>query len=83
MDNMNQSTKLESLVKRMVNTLQINIIYNKHIEIFKIDTIDNIINKIDEMSLKIKSKNNINIELEKIKLENENLKLKLELIKAS
>ena len=95
MDNMNEAINLETKIKKLTKSLNINIVYNNHIEIFKIDNnnLQNIIKKIDELSLTIINKNsiiiednNIIIEKEKTKqleLENENLKLKLELFKLS
>ena len=89
MDNMNEAINLETKIKKLTKSLNINIIYNNHVEIFEVDNnnLQNIIKKIDELSLKIINKNNNNniiIEKAKIKqleLENENLKLKLELSK--
>ena len=95
MDNMNKAINLETKIKKLTKLLNINIVYNNHIEIFKIDNnnLQHIIKKIDELSLTIINNNsiiiednNIIIEKEKTKqleLENENLKLKLELFKLS
>jgi predicted GIY-YIG superfamily endonuclease len=95
MNNMNNAIKLENKIKKLVNTLNINIIYNKHKEIFKVDNnnLQNLIKKIDELSLKIiniKNNNNlesindniINLDIEKektkqLELEKEILELKL------
>jgi prophage antirepressor-like protein len=90
MNNINDAIKLEKKIKTLVKELNINIIYNTHVEIFKVDNnnLQNLIKKIDELSFKIinnKHKTNI-LETEKTKqleLENENLKLKLELFKLS
>jgi predicted GIY-YIG superfamily endonuclease len=77
MDTINESTALEKKIKKMVNYLHINIIYNKHIKIFQIDNIDNIINKFNELELKVKNtKSNSYLELE-----NQNLKLQIEVLK--
>jgi len=89
MYNMNEAIKLENKIKKLTKSLNINIVYNNHIEIFQVENnnIQNIIKKIDELSLKnINKNNNIIIEKEKTKqleLENENLKIKLELFKLS
>ena len=96
MENMNEAINLETKIKKLTKSLNINIVYNNHIEIFEVDNknLQNIIKKIDELSLTIINKNsiiieeNIIIELEKektkqLELENENLKLKLELLKLS
>ena len=86
---MNEAIKLENKIKKLTKSLNINIVYNNHIEIFQVENnnIQNIIKKIDELSLKnINKNNNIIIEKEKTKqleLENENLKIKLELFKLS
>jgi prophage antirepressor-like protein len=85
MNNMNNAIKLETKIKTLVKTLNINTVYNTHIEIFEIDNnnLQNIIEKIDGFSLKINKiiKNDVNFEL--LKLENENLKIKLEILKLS
>jgi len=54
-DSMNNSGKLENKIKNLTKELNINIIYNKHIEFFQIDNnnLSNMINKIDELALKI------------------------------
>ena len=101
MNNMNDAIKLENKIKTLVKTLKINTVYNTHIEIFEVDNnnLQNLIKKIDELSLKIiNTKNNKNLELineniknldiekektKQLELENENLKLKLELFKLS
>jgi cell shape-determining protein MreC len=99
MNNMNDAIKLENKIKTLIKTLKINTIYNTHVEIFEVDNnnLQNLIKKIDELSVKINKKNisnivdkdniiKLNIETVKIKqleLENENLKLKLELLKLS
>uniref|UniRef100_A0A6C0EF87 Bro-N domain-containing protein n=1 Tax=viral metagenome TaxID=1070528 RepID=A0A6C0EF87_9ZZZZ len=101
MNNMNEAIKLENKIKTLVKTLKINTVYNTHIEIFEVDNnnLQNLIKKIDELSLKIiNTKNNKNLELineniknldiekektKQLELENENLKLKLELFKLS
>jgi prophage antirepressor-like protein len=85
MNNMNEAIKLENKIKTLIKTLNINTVYNTHVEIFKVDNnnLQNLIKKIDELSFKIintKIKPNILLESEKTKqlaLENENLKLKL------
>jgi len=58
---MNDSGKLENKVKKLMKDIKINITYDKHIEFFQIENnnLPNIINKIDELSLKI-NKDNIN-----------------------
>uniref|UniRef100_A0A6C0ECL2 Bro-N domain-containing protein n=1 Tax=viral metagenome TaxID=1070528 RepID=A0A6C0ECL2_9ZZZZ len=91
MNNMNDAIKLENKIKTLVKILNINTVYNTHVEIFEVDynNLQILIKKIDELSLKIiNTKNNkiLDIETVKIKqleLENENLKLKLELLKFS
>ena len=88
MGNMNEAINLENKIKKLTKSLNYNIIYNNHIEIFEVenDNLYKIIKKIDEMSLKINNKNKNSIEETKIKqleLENENLNLKLELLKLS
>jgi prophage antirepressor-like protein len=82
MHNINDAIKLENKIKILVKTLNINIIYNTHVEIFNVDNnnLQNLIKKIDELSLKIintKIKPNILLETTQLTLENENLKLKL------
>ena len=83
MNNMNEAIKFENKIKKLVKTLNINMLYNNHIEIFAVNNIDlqDLINKIDGLSLTVIIKNNL--ELEKLKMENENLKLKLELLQLS
>jgi hypothetical protein len=75
MNNMNEAIKFENKIKKLVKTLNINMLYNNHIEIFAVNNIDlqDLINKIDGLSLTVIIKNNL--ELEKLKMENENLKL--------
>ena len=85
MNNMNDSIKLETKIKTLIKTLNINTVYNNHVEIFEVDenNLQNIIEKIDGVSLKINKiiKNDVNLEL--LKLENENLKIKLEILQLS
>ena len=92
MNNMNESRHLENKIKKLVKTLNINIIYNNHIEIFQVNNndLEQLIEKFDELSLTInndlKFETSVIIEKERTKqleLENENLKLKLELLKFS
>jgi prophage antirepressor-like protein len=92
MNNMNDSRRLENKIKKLVKTLNINIIYNNHIEIFQVNNndLEQLIEKFDELSLTInndlKFETSVIIEKERTKqleLENENLKLKLELLKLS
>jgi prophage antirepressor-like protein len=66
MNNMNEAIKLENKIKTLVKTLNINTVYNTHIEIFEVDNnnLQNLIKKIDELSLKInKNQNNKYIDL--------------------
>ena len=74
MNNINEAIKFENKIKTIVKTLNINTIYNTHVEIFKIDNnnLQIIIEKIDGFSLKINKiiKNDVNLEL--LKLENSN-----------
>ena len=53
MNNINEAIKLENKIKTLIKTL--NIIYNTHVEIFKIDNnnLQNIIEKIDGFTLEI------------------------------
>uniref|UniRef100_A0A6C0EDF1 C2H2-type domain-containing protein n=1 Tax=viral metagenome TaxID=1070528 RepID=A0A6C0EDF1_9ZZZZ len=95
MNNMNEAIKMENKIKRLVQALNINIIYNKHKEIFEADNANllNLIKKIDELSIDIIKKNYIKfdekntkqLELEdkikQLELEKEILELKLELAK--
>jgi prophage antirepressor-like protein len=86
MNNMNEAIRLENKIKKLVKLSNINMIYNNHIEIFAVNNIDlqDLINKIDGLSLNLNIKNKQNnLELEKLKMENENLKLKLELLQLS
>ena len=91
MNNMNESKQLENKINKLVNTLNINITYycanNNYKEIFVTDNnnLQNIIQKIDDLSSNIinKSKLSNNVELENLKIKNENLKLELELFKLS
>ena len=75
LNNINNSEKLEKKIKQLVKDLNINITYNNHIEIFQIDNnnLYNIIEKIDELSLKINKINNSN----QIKENNDKLILEL------
>ena len=70
MNNMNESLLLEKKIKSFVKLININTIYNNHIEIFEIDNINlnKIINKIDELKLNI-IKNNKEKRLYKLNLE--------------
>jgi hypothetical protein len=70
MNNMNESLLLEKKIKSFVKSININTIYNNHIEIFEIDNINlnKIINKIDELKLNI-IKNNKEKRLYKLNLE--------------
>jgi hypothetical protein len=72
MNNMNDAIKLENKIKTLVKTLNINIIYNTHVEIFEVDNnnLQNLIKKIDELSLKIIKNKNIN----NVEIINENIK---------
>ena len=76
MNNINEAINLEKKIKTLVKSLNINTVYNTHVEIFEVDNnnLHNLIEKIDVFSLKINKiiKNNVNLELE-----NENLKLKI------
>ena len=87
MNNMNEAIKLENKIKKLVKTLNINIIFNNHIEIFEVDNnnLQNIIEKINGLSLKINKiiKNDINLELEIEKERTKQLEIKLELFKIS
>jgi len=88
MNNMNEAIRLENKIKKLVKSSNINMIYNNHIEIFAVNNIDlqDLIKKIDGLSLNINIKNkqnNLELENENLKFENENLKLKLELLKLS
>jgi hypothetical protein len=55
MNNINESLLLEKKIKTLVKILNINKIYNNHIEIFEVDNINlnKVINKIDEIKLNI------------------------------
>ena len=59
--NMNATISLENKIKALTKSLNINRIYNTHIEIFEVDNnnLQNIINKIDELSLNIIEDKNI------------------------
>ena len=59
MNNINEARNLETKIKKLVNTLQINTVYNNHIEIFKVENnnLQNLITKIDDISLNITIKN--------------------------
>ena len=74
MNNMNEAIKLENKIKTLIKTLKINTVYNTHVEIFEVDNnnLQNLIKKIDELSLKIINNKNININNEEII--NENIK---------
>ena len=54
-DNMNFSKDMENKIKKFVYSININIQYGKHVEIFQIDNINlnNIITKIDKIKLDI------------------------------
>uniref|UniRef100_A0A6C0EEM0 C2H2-type domain-containing protein n=1 Tax=viral metagenome TaxID=1070528 RepID=A0A6C0EEM0_9ZZZZ len=96
MNNMNDAIKLENKIKTLVKTLNINTVYNTHVEIFEVDNnnLQNLIKKIDELSLKImhiknyknlelinENIKNLDIEKEKTKQEQEKTKqLELEKI---
>ena len=69
MNNMNESIKLENKIKILVKTLNINIVYNSHIEIFEVDNynLHKLIKKIDELSLNINNNQNKDLEIEKEK----------------
>ena len=93
MNNMNESKQLENKINKLVNTLNINITYycanNNYKEIFVTDNnnLQNIIQKIDDLSsniININENNNLELKNNKMKLmelnnknlqiENENLK---------
>ena len=85
MNNMNEVINLETKIKKLTKSLNINIVYNNHVEIFEvgINNLQNIIKKIDELSLKIINKKD-NLDIEKIKqleLENEKNNLDIKKIK--
>jgi prophage antirepressor-like protein len=87
MNNMNNAIKLENKIKTLVKTLKINTVYNTHVEIFKVDNnnLQNLIKKIDDLSLKTSKllKNNNDNNLELLKEKNRNLELQIELFKLS
>jgi len=59
MNNMNDAIKFENKIKKLVKTLNINMIYNNHIEIFTVDinNLQDLIQKIDSLSLTVSTKN--------------------------
>jgi riboflavin synthase alpha subunit len=85
MNNMNEAIKLENKIKTLAKTLNINRVYNTHVEIFEIDNnnLQNIIKKIDGFSLKINKIIKNDVDLELLKEKNRNLELQLELLKLS
>ena len=83
-DNMNLSKEMENKIKKFVKSININIQYGKHIEFFEIDdkNLNDIIKKIDNLSLDIINNNKLKYinELDIAKIETEQLKLKLKLL---
>jgi len=77
MKNKNYAIELENKIKKFIKTSEINVIYNNHVEIFEIDIdkLQNIIKKIDDLSLDIINKNiENNYEFESLMIEKEKTK---------